>query len=70
MDEGIDDYDQDLKSAINNIPSFPKGPMMKHNTKHIGDNSSDIKFNLDALGELINQTPNATPMNTHADEED
>ena len=70
LDEGIDIYDQDLKSAIHNIPSFPGGPMMKHNTKIIGNDSSDIRFNLDALGELINQTPNATPMNTHADDED
>lgn len=68
-DPGVDD---DIKTAIQGIPSFPGGGVMqKHNTKtsQLKDDSG-AQFNMEALGELINQTPNATPMNTYADDED
>lgn len=65
-EEGIDD---DVKTAIQGIPSFPGGGMLKKNNTKFMPND-DAKFNLDALGEMINQTPNATPMNTYADDED
>ena len=65
-DEAIDD---DIKTAIQGIPSFLGGGMLKkNNTKFMPTDGA--QFNLEALGELINQTPNATPMNTYADDED
>lgn len=66
-DEGIDD---DIKTAIQGIPSFPGGMMKKTTTKSKHKDESGAQFNLEAVGELINQTPNATPMNTYADDED
>lgn len=68
-DPGVDD---DIKTAIQGIPSFPgSGVMQKQNIipSNVIDDSG-AHFNLKELGEMINQTPNATPMNTYADEED
>ena len=65
-DEPIDD---DIKTAIQGIPSFP-GTGMPQNKKPMVVGKSNDVFNMEALGELINQTPNATPMNTYADDED
>jgi hypothetical protein len=44
--------------------------MKKTTTKSKHKDESGAQFNLEAVGELINQTPNATPMNTYADDED
>lgn len=68
-DPGVED---DIKTAIQGIPSFPgSGVMQKQNVipSNVIDDSG-AHFNLKELGEMINQTPNATPMNTYADDED
>lgn len=67
QDEGIED---DIKTAIQGIPTFlGTGGVKKQQTKVDENTGGEVNFNLEALGELINQTPNATPMNTQADEE-
>lgn len=69
IDEGIHSFGTDLKSAIQGIPCLASGPMMK--SKGTNPNVQDLKaeFNIDAFGELANDTPNATPMNTWVDDE-
>lgn len=67
VDEGVD---EDIKTAIQGIPSFLGNGGMKKNDEDAMFRNEEGHFNLEALGELINQTPNATPMNTYADDED
>jgi hypothetical protein len=55
--------------SIQGIPSFPGGGMIQ-NKKKLDHKTDDGVFNLEELGDMINQTPNATPMNTYADDED
>ena len=43
---------------------------MIQNKKKLDHKTDDGVFNLEELGDMINQTPNATPMNTYADDED
>lgn len=67
VDEGVD---EDIKTAIQGIPSFLGSGGVKKKDEDDIYKDNDQHFNLEALGELINQTPNATPMNTYADDED
>lgn len=71
IDEGLGDFASDLKNAIQGIPSFPSGSIMKTNTKATADSDTmNAEFGVGIAAELSNQTPNATPMNTWVEEDD